>query len=106
MPGPIEAHLRLAGVHNAANAACVATAAAALGLDAAEITNGLGSFVGVGRRFDVKGETAGVLIIDDYGHWQGARKAVDQYIAENHLRLYLARVDYTGRVAVKVDGQK
>lgn len=45
----------------------------------------------------------GVLIIDDYGHWQGARKAVDQYIAENNLKLLLNRIDYTGRIAVKLE---
>ena len=43
----------------------------------------------------------GVVIIDDYGHWQGARKAVDQYLEENHLALYLHRIDYTGRLAIK-----
>lgn len=43
----------------------------------------------------------GVLIIDDYGHWEGARKAVDEYIAENNLRILLHRIDYTGRIAVK-----
>lgn len=43
----------------------------------------------------------GVLIIDDYGHWQGARKAVDEYIATNRLNLLLTRVDYSGRLAVK-----
>jgi len=41
------------------------------------------------------------LIIDDYGHWQGARTAVDEYIAEHELNLYLHRVDYTCRVAVR-----
>jgi hypothetical protein len=45
----------------------------------------------------------GVLVIDDYGHWQGARKAVDQYISENKLKLLLNRIDYTGRVAVKLE---
>ncbi len=45
----------------------------------------------------------GVLIIDDYGHWQGARKAVDQFIAENRLKLLLNRVDYTARIAVKLE---
>jgi hypothetical protein len=45
----------------------------------------------------------GVLIIDDYGHWQGARQAVDQYIKENQLKLLLNRIDYTGRMAVKVE---
>lgn len=44
----------------------------------------------------------GVLIIDDYGHWDGCRKAVDEYFAENGSPLLLARVDYTGRIAVKV----
>lgn len=43
----------------------------------------------------------GVLIIDDYGHWQGCRKAVDEYIREHRLPLLLARVDYTCRMAVK-----
>jgi len=43
----------------------------------------------------------GPLIIDDYGHWQGARRAVDEYITEHELNLYLHRVDYTCRVAVR-----
>lgn len=45
----------------------------------------------------------GVLIIDDYGHWQGARKAVDEYIEQNDVTILLNRIDYTGRIAVKVD---
>ena len=44
----------------------------------------------------------GVMIVDDYGHWEGARKAVDQYLAENNLKLLLNRIDYTGRIAVKI----
>jgi O-methyltransferase len=44
----------------------------------------------------------GVLIIDDYGHWQGARKAVDEYIAGNQVKILLNRVDYTGRIGVKI----
>src|SRR3954453_15256507 len=43
----------------------------------------------------------GVLIIDDYGHWEGARRAVDEYFAEHASPLLLNRIDYTGRVAVK-----
>ena len=43
----------------------------------------------------------GVLIIDDYGHWEGARRAVDEYFAEHAAPLLLNRIDYTGRVAVK-----
>ena len=45
----------------------------------------------------------GVLIIDDYGHWQGARKAIDEYLENNNVRILLNRIDYTGRIAVKVD---
>jgi O-methyltransferase len=41
----------------------------------------------------------GVLIIDDYGHYSGARQAVDEYFAGSPI--LLARVDYTGRMAVK-----
>jgi len=44
----------------------------------------------------------GVLIIDDYGFWEGARKAVDRYIEENRLKLLLNRIDRDGRVAIKV----
>jgi len=46
--------------------------------------------------------TGGILIIDDYGHWEGARKAVDEYIKEKQLKLLLQRIDYTGRLAIKV----
>lgn len=45
----------------------------------------------------------GVLIIDDYGHWAGARRAVDQYVSENRVRLLLNRIDYTGRICVKTE---
>jgi O-methyltransferase len=46
--------------------------------------------------------SGGVLIIDDYGYWQGARKAVDEYIKENKIKILLNRIDFTGRVAVKL----
>lgn len=44
----------------------------------------------------------GILIIDDYGDWEGARKAVDEYINDNRLPLLLQRIDQNGRSAVKV----
>ncbi len=44
---------------------------------------------------------SGVLIIDDYGHWQGSKKAVDEYFASNNLKPLLLRIDYTGRMMVK-----
>ncbi|MEA2025892.1 MAG: cyanophycin synthetase, partial [Chloroflexota bacterium] len=66
------------------NAACVATAAAALGLSAPEIIDGLESFAGVGRRFDVKGEPRGVLVIDDYGHHPTAIRATVEAVRSRY----------------------
>jgi hypothetical protein len=43
----------------------------------------------------------GVLIIDDYGHWQGARQAVDEYFSTEAAPLLFNRIDYTGVVAVR-----
>ncbi len=43
----------------------------------------------------------GVLIIDDYGHWKGARKAVDEYFQAQEGAHFLHRIDYTGRLLVK-----
>jgi O-methyltransferase len=43
----------------------------------------------------------GVLILDDYGHWEGARRAVDEYFDASGEPLLLNRIDYTGRIAVK-----
>jgi O-methyltransferase len=43
----------------------------------------------------------GVLIVDDYAYWHGARRAVDEYVEEHELPLLLNRVDYTARLAVK-----
>jgi O-methyltransferase len=43
----------------------------------------------------------GVLIVDDYGHWAGAREAVDEFLASLHRPPLLTRIDYTGRLAVK-----
>lgn len=43
----------------------------------------------------------GVLIIDDYGHWQGAQKAVDEYFAQAGIKALLARIDYTCRMMIK-----
>jgi O-methyltransferase len=43
----------------------------------------------------------GIIIIDDYGHWKGSQKAVDEYILENNLNVFLHRIDYTARLIVK-----
>lgn len=43
----------------------------------------------------------GVLIVDDYGHWQGARRAVDEYLETHGIAMLLNRVDYTGRIGIR-----
>lgn len=44
----------------------------------------------------------GVLIIDDYGHWQGARRAVDEYFEAQEFMPLLNKLDQTGRLVVKI----
>lgn len=44
----------------------------------------------------------GVVIIDDYGHWRGARQAADEFFARQGAGVYLHRVDYTVRCGVKM----
>lgn len=44
-------------------------------------------------------QSGGILIIDDYGWWDGARKAVDEFFADRCV--FLTRIDQTGRIAVK-----
>lgn len=46
-------------------------------------------------------QPGGVLIVDDYGYWQGARRAVDEFFAGLADAPLLARIDFTGRIAVK-----
>jgi hypothetical protein len=41
-----------------------------------------------------------VLIVDDYGFWQGCRRAVDEYFADNKIHVLLNRIDETARIAV------
>jgi UDP-N-acetylmuramate--alanine ligase len=60
--------VRIPGTHNVLNS--LAAVAVGLDLDVAfeSIQAGLASFTGVDRRFQVKGEQGGVLVVDDYGH--------------------------------------
>lgn len=46
-------------------------------------------------------QPGGILIIDDYGHWSGARRAVDEYLSHLPHPAFLHRLDYTGRLFVK-----
>ena len=67
-PEPVQIELMTAGRHNVANSLVVAAVSRELGLEPSAIASGLGSFPGVGRRLERKGEAAGVVVYDDYGH--------------------------------------
>lgn len=43
----------------------------------------------------------GVCILDDYGHWQGARTAVDEYFDASGHRPFMHPIDYSGRLFIK-----
>jgi len=43
----------------------------------------------------------GVLLIDDYGHWRGSKKATDEYFQKHNMNLLLNRIDYSARIAIK-----
>jgi hypothetical protein len=44
----------------------------------------------------------GVLIIDDYGHWRGVRRATDEYFAASGRPMLLNRIDFSARMGVKL----
>ncbi len=75
LTGPLRIAMPLPGRHNAANALCVAAAAAVLGVPKSAIVAGMERFHGVARRLEVKGEPGGVLVLDDYGHHPSAIRA-------------------------------
>jgi len=64
--GPLA--LNVPGRHNLLNALAAVTVGLELGLSFDQIAKGLHDFRGAERRFDVRGESNGVLVVDDYGH--------------------------------------
>lgn len=44
----------------------------------------------------------GVITIDDYGSWEGSKKAVDEYFLKNNIHLFLQAVTHSQRTAIKV----
>ena len=63
-----ELTLAVAGKHNLLNAVAAFAAGSAMGIAEDKLITGLKSFTGTRRRFELKGEVAGVKVIDDYGH--------------------------------------
>jgi UDP-N-acetylmuramate--alanine ligase len=64
--GPLR--LRVPGRHNLSNALAAVAVGRELGLPFEAITDALAGFQGAERRFERKGESAGVTVVDDYGH--------------------------------------
>jgi len=63
-----EARINMPGIHYAENALAALCVADFLGVPFADTCQALAEFQGVDRRFSVRGEVAGVLVVDDYGH--------------------------------------
>jgi UDP-N-acetylmuramate: L-alanyl-gamma-D-glutamyl-meso-diaminopimelate ligase len=72
--GGVAYSLRMTGEFNVRNAAMAAAAATFAGLTVEEIRAGLESFDGVARRQELRGEVAGIRIIDDFAHHPTAIK--------------------------------
>ena len=63
-----EVSFSMPGAHNVLNALACTAVAMELDVPFAVIQEGFARFGGVGRRFQVKGEPKGIMIVDDYGH--------------------------------------
>ena len=60
--------LSIPGLHNVSNSLAAIAVARELEIDVEVIRQALKGFAGVQRRFQIKGEVRGVLVVDDYGH--------------------------------------
>ena len=87
---PIPVSLRLAGVHNARNAAGVLAAADALGIPAAAAAKSFATFNGTERRLEELGSARGITVVDDYAH----------HPTEIRASIEAVRARTTGRVIV------
>jgi len=72
--GPVR--LGMPGEHNVYNALAAVAVGLELGIGFEHIRAGLEEFAGVERRFHVRGEARGIIVVDDYGHHPEEIKAV------------------------------
>jgi UDP-N-acetylmuramate--alanine ligase len=87
VPGVGFVKLFVPGEHNVRNALAAIAVAVEIGIDASVISSALAKFLGVDRRFQVLGDYAGALIVDDYAH----------HPTEIRATLAAARGGYPGR---------
>ena len=64
----IPVRLQIPGLHNVSNAMLVLSLCAVYGLDLEKAAEALGSFHGIGRRFEITDEWNGITLVDDYAH--------------------------------------
>ena len=80
--------LNVPGKHNVLNSLAAITIGYELGLDSKTIIAGINTYSGVRRRFEIKGEAQGIIVVDDYAHHpteveatlQAAKKGWDRRI--------------------------
>lgn len=68
MTNAFTVSLQVPGEHNVRNALAALSVAAVMGLPMQKAAEALNQFTGTGRRFEVRGEPKGVLLVDDYAH--------------------------------------
>ena len=78
--------LRLLGRHSATNALAVVAVAQELEIPFERVAEALAEFTGIHRRFEVKGEPKGIMVIDDYGHHPAEVRATVGAIRESWKR--------------------
>jgi len=83
----VEITLQVPGLHNVKNSLAAFAVADQQGLEIEKVARALSGYRGTDRRFDIKGEAAGILIIDDYAH----------HPTEIKSTLAAARTQYPGR---------
>lgn len=78
--------LQLPGRHTATNALAAVAVAQELEIPFARVAEALAAFSGIHRRFEIKGEPRGILVIDDYGHHPVEIQATLQAIRDSWKR--------------------
>ncbi len=69
--GVVQVELEVPGAHNVLNATAVVALVTMLGAPSAQVADAVGSFKGVARRFERRGEVSGVTFVDGYDHLPG-----------------------------------